>query len=89
MNELDKVLQSRGSSYGDFRAMAEKAQLLKSMIKSESMNPAQKEVIDLICTKLARLSEGDCNNRDSWLDIAGYAQLAVVYVDKAAVSAKG
>lgn len=81
MNTLNKTLTERGEQYGDFGQMATDAQVLKSMLVVESMSFTQKEAMDLICTKLARISNGNPNNRDSWLDIAGYAQLVVLELD--------
>ena len=72
--EIDK---ERGAQYGDFRDMANVAQTLKSLARNRDMSPVQVEAVELICTKLARLALGNPNNIDSWLDIAGYANLVV------------
>lgn len=71
------ISADRGNSYGDFREMATLAQLLKDNAVSDNMTPVQKESMELICTKIARLAVGDCNHIDSWVDIAGYANLVV------------
>lgn len=74
---LGKILEERGSNYGDFAEMALFAQNLKVMLVTDRMNTVQRECMDLICTKLARLVIGNPNHADSWVDIAGYAQLAM------------
>jgi hypothetical protein len=37
--------------------------------------PDQREALEMIAHKIARIVNGDPNYADSWLDIAGYAQL--------------
>lgn len=80
--ELNETLEKRGSEYGDMREMAFTAQTLKQMLTHDGMSNVQKECLDVICTKLARIANGNPDNRDSWLDIAGYAQLVVLDVDR-------
>ena len=36
----------------------------------------QREALQMIASKLARIASGDANHQDSWIDIAGYAKLA-------------
>ena len=88
MSEINSVLQQRGERYGSYRSVAMTSQLLKDAIRSSfnmknnSLEWYQMESLDLICNKLARILNGDPNYRDSWLDIAGYAQLVVDELDK-------
>jgi hypothetical protein len=35
----------------------------------------QKESLDMIAHKISRILNGDPQHRDSWVDIAGYAQI--------------
>lgn len=72
----------RGKVYGSFTAVAKTSQHLKNMLRSSRMSAAQKESIDNICTKLARLVQGDPNDLDGWRDIAGYANLIVEQLAK-------
>ena len=81
MNTVNETLEARGKQYGDFGEVAELAQQLKKMLVVGAMVPVQREAMDLICTKLARLATGNPDHRDSWVDIAGYAQLAVLELD--------
>lgn len=36
--------------------------------------------LEMICFKLARIANGNPNNPDTWLDIAGYAQLGLEHL---------
>ena len=82
MKELKETLQKRGSEYGDFSKVAFTAQTLKTVLANKEMTKVQRECLDLICTKLARIAHGNPSNKDSWLDIAGYAQLVVLDLDR-------
>lgn len=84
MDKLNKILEDRGSDYGDFEAMAKVAQDLKLTMKSSGCEfvPAQQEAIDMLCTKMSRLVMGDPNKQDTWQDIAGYATLIVKILEK-------
>jgi hypothetical protein len=82
MTTLKEMLAERGEQYGDFKDMADTAQALKEMPCRDSMTNVEKEAWDLICTKMARIVHGNPHNRDSWADIAGYAQLVVTDMDR-------
>jgi len=73
----EKVLDERGSQYGDWTQMAAVAQSLKSIAVTPQMSHTQRESMQLICTKIARIACGNPNHIDSWVDIAGYAKLEV------------
>lgn len=74
---LDLTLELRGSKYGDYGYMATCAQRIKeAMGPRANMSAVQRESLDLIATKIARICCGDPNTPDSWLDIEGYAKLA-------------
>lgn len=78
MSEIEKTLAERGGRYGDFEDCARVAQKLKSTVWESAgtkLQPDQMEALDNICSKIARLLNGDPNYRDNWDDIAGYALL--------------
>jgi hypothetical protein len=86
--DLDKTLEERGSRYGSFMEHARLTQELKKLIfdsmspqRLESLEPDQREAIDMICHKLGRIGAGDPHYSDSWLDIAGYAKLVADRLD--------
>ena len=87
MRNLNETLEDRGAAYGSFSDMAKTAQELKAVLVTGEMTFVEQEAMELICTKLARLAHGNPHHRDSWLDIAGYAQLVVKEIDNESVSA--
>lgn len=72
-----RTLKKRGMHYGNFVQCAEIAQQLKNIRQDNDchLNCVQREALDMIMTKIARIIAGDPNHKDSWHDIAGYAQL--------------
>ena len=80
---IDAVLAERGTRYGPFSGHAEVTQRLKKVIENHLGNSktiisnVHQEALDMICHKIGRIVNGDPNYADSWVDIAGYAQLVV------------
>lgn len=78
---VNGILNERHNSYGSFRDMAALAQRLKGVAHNFAHEhgrhyaPDQAEALDMIFSKIARIVNGDANKLDSWVDIAGYAQL--------------
>lgn len=78
MTDIQSTLQERGSRYGDFIDHAGLSQGLKNAMASRGWHELscdQKEALEMICHKIARILNGDPNYADSWHDIAGYATL--------------
>jgi hypothetical protein len=75
---ISQILQERESRYGSFKEHALIAQNLKFEMwqakKFKQLNADQREALEMIQHKIARILNGDPNYADSWLDIAGYAQ---------------
>lgn len=79
MTTTQSILQEREKQYGSFIKVAAMSQSLKAVLFADNptLQPHQKEAIEMICTKLARICAGNNPNYpDSWVDIAGYAELA-------------
>lgn len=80
-HDIEATLAERGLRYGQFIGHAQIAQHLKTVMVDYStergcdLAPDQREALDMICHKLARILNGDPNYADSWVDIAGYAKL--------------
>lgn len=76
---IQTTLDQRGNEYGDYSDMADLAQRLKEVMKHtpkwETLSMVQRESLEMLATKLARILTGNPNNRDSWHDIAGYVTL--------------
>ena len=79
MSDVDTVLNERGSRYGSFVDNADTSQLLKQAMQTLNgwgrLQSDQREALDMIAHKIARILNGDPNYADSWVDIAGYAKL--------------
>lgn len=79
MSEIQQTLAERGATYGDFKDVAQLSQILQTNIRTGSnwgvMPEHMREALQTICSKIARIMNGDPNHVDSWHDIAGYATL--------------
>lgn len=78
MSSIEGILAERGKRYGDFIDHAAISQHLKQSMACQGWNELscdQKEALEMIVHKIARILNGDPNYADSWLDIAGYAKL--------------
>lgn len=82
--KVEAILAERGKRYGSFKDHAHICQTLKITIEKcleEYQDDAyhlaadQKQALDVICDKIARIINGDPNYVDNWDDIAGYATL--------------
>lgn len=86
MNELDKILEERGKEYGSFESHARLTQSLKcQMFNADgwgNLLAVHREALEMIAHKIGRILNGNCNNIDSWHDIAGYAELVVKELKK-------
>ncbi len=74
---ITEILDERGKRYGKFKDHAEISQRLKYVVRDrrDVLLDDQREALEMICHKIARILNGDPNYADSWIDIAGYAQL--------------
>jgi hypothetical protein len=77
--DVDAILDERAGNYGSFEDVAETAQSIKDILYGTTGLPKirsdQREALDMISSKIARIVNGDPNHVDSWIDIAGYATL--------------
>lgn len=86
-NDISATLQERGKRYGSFDGHAQVTQELKFIInkglyeRQKTITPSMKEALDMIAHKIGRIINGDPFYADSWIDIAGYAQLVADELD--------
>jgi hypothetical protein len=80
--DVQAVLTERGQRYGKFADHAAVTVALKAMWRVhrtrqglDALEADQEEALDMICHKIGRIVNGDPDYADSWVDIAGYAQL--------------
>lgn len=76
---IEKTLQERGKTYGEFPNVAYTSQTLRSCMTEfdgwDSLNDTQREALTVIAQKIARILNGNPDYLDNWHDIAGYATL--------------
>lgn len=76
---VKKILAQRQKTHGNFDSHARISQSIKcQMFNAEgyaNLNASQREALDMIAHKIARILNGNPNYRDHWDDIAGYATL--------------
>lgn len=76
---ITETVAERTSQYGDFRDQGMIAQALKETARMGSswgqMVGFQREAIDMILHKIARIVCGNPDYADSWHDIQGYAKI--------------
>lgn len=76
---IENTLKERGARYGDFTEHARICQNIKYVMGGtegwERLNNAQKQALEVIADKVARILNGDPNYIDNWHDIIGYAKL--------------
>ena len=86
-NTIDTILAERGARYGTFSGHAEISQKLKGVMRSYQFERGcelasdQREALEMIAHKIARILNGDLNYSDSWRDIEGYAALIADRLD--------
>lgn len=85
MQMLEDTLKERGSRYGSFSEFSRIAQKLKWVMWNahegegwEKLNLPQRQALEVIADKIARILNGDPNYVDNWHDIQGYARLVEV-----------
>lgn len=78
---VEETLNARGGTYGTFYDLSNTAQTLKQYVRTQpgwrELSFVQREALDMIATKIARILNGNPEHLDSWHDIAGYATLVV------------
>lgn len=76
---IEKTIEVRANRYGSFDDNAITSQRIKKIMRNsrnwEYFSDAQKESLEMIAHKLARILIGDPSYHDSWHDIEGYARL--------------
>ena len=74
----NELITARQTTHGDFTDNSAVAQQIKTIIRNNpaKLTQVQAEALDFIASKIGRICSGNANERDHWLDIAGYATLA-------------
>lgn len=76
---MNNLVGKREQTHGPFRETAHAAQDLKNILHRQTnwgvLPWEQREALDNICSKLARIACGNPQCLDHWDDVAGYAHL--------------
>jgi hypothetical protein len=84
MNTIDTTLAERGSRYGEYDQHAQITQDLKKVMHNTmnwtTLQPHQKETLEMVAHKIGRILNGDPMYHDSWWDIVGYTKLTADYL---------
>ena len=84
---IKETLSQRQDQYGSFEDVAMITEQMVDIMRKgyyENLAYNQKMALYMICSKMARIVNGNPNHKDSWHDIAGYATL----IDNELVSEK-
>lgn len=81
MDKIKEILKERGDRYGVFKEHAQICQDLKGVMNTVEgwtrLTSSQKQALEVIADKIARMLNGDPNYDDNWQDIIGYSQLVL------------
>jgi fido (protein-threonine AMPylation protein) len=79
MTDINETLAQREQTHGSFITHADISQRLKAVMYEYSdfkyLASDQKEALEMIAHKIARILNGNPDVHDHWHDIAGYATL--------------
>lgn len=82
---IEKTQHERAKTYGKFSDLAKISQNLKSVMRNtpnwDKLKPNQKEALEMVMHKVARILNGDPDYADSWHDLGGYSGLIDKYLN--------
>lgn len=85
-DEVNKLLEEREKTHGDFAKQAITAMALKYVIEQtpnwKEMPSFMRESLDLMATKISRMCHGNMREPEHMRDCAGYAMLIVRELEK-------
>ena len=81
-DQIDNVLADRQTTHGSYADTARTAQHLRQAMREGNnwaiLSDMQRESLDMIAMKIARIMSGDPDHADHWDDITGYARLVSI-----------
>jgi hypothetical protein len=87
----EEILAEREKTHGSYSKVSVTAQRIKEILRAgpsyEGATFVQRESLDMIAAKLARIVNGNSFHEDSWADIAGYATLVVKAIQEGKLGA--
>ncbi len=83
---INEILDQREATHGSYADVAWLSQTMKNTLRSHSnwafLGAPMAQSLDLQCDKMARIVAGLATEKDHWIDIQGYAQLALREIEK-------
>ena len=80
IKKIKEVIETREETHGSYTDTANVAQDTKAVWHFSNgwykLTNRERESLDLIATKVARILSGDAEFKDHWTDIAGYAEIS-------------
>lgn len=84
--DINETLKERGSKYGEYKDYAKICSEFKAVCINNNLSTnftyIHEEALDMIFSKISRILNGDSNLVDNWHDIAGYATLVEIEINK-------
>ena len=78
---IQEMLNSRNSTHGTFTSNAYISQSLKGIVRLgdsfSGLTTYEREALDMILHKIARIVSSSDKNLDNWRDVIGYTQLVI------------
>jgi hypothetical protein len=85
-SEVESLIADRKKTHGEFKDVAAISQATKRLWQSQArwaqLTDIQKEGLEYVAHKIARVLSGNSNFRDHWLDISGYVERVLEEIDK-------
>jgi hypothetical protein len=83
---INEMLAGREARYGTFEGHASISQTIKDDMRNhpgwERLVSDQREALEMIAHKIARILNGDPNYADNWVDLGGYPTLVANRLEK-------
>jgi hypothetical protein len=83
---INEILEGREARYGSFQGHSGISQdikmVMQDLVNWKMLEDYQREALEMISHKIARIMNGDSSYVDNWVDIAGYAILVVDILEK-------
>ena len=88
MKDVEETIEDRRNKYGEYKDYAKICSEFKAVCVNNNLSTnftyIHEEALDMIFSKIARVLNGDSNLVDNWHDIAGYAHLVEIELNKLA-----
>lgn len=85
MTDINEILAEREKTHGSFDTHSILSQAFKEIMQNslqwKNLPPYQKEALDMVSHKIARILNGEAYFLDHWQDLVGYLQLVVNHLE--------